>query len=478
MLIVRIEQAPGEPPRTVDFASSPIRIGRNLLNELFLDKPFVSQWHAVVRFEGQRITLVDLGSTNGTVHNGRMLRRRVPVPIQADDRVGIGNVSLSFSIGDAPAERRESTRLGISPLTPDMLNANAFGATRKESGQDAFRTSFYTMCTPAFVRPRLDDSQGDGLRRPCDVAERAEALSQAVDRTRPAHQAYRDAWSEVIRQLRARLESAPELHREAVAHALVQNFPQVMHEPDFRQLIREHGLGATVLDQAEPSEWLLRVKHGTPAEGPDVAADRGVCTELAMERVGGLLEAFAQAYVELRNGYDQFGSDMALQVTRERTPLTAATGMREVLHYLLDWRVDGEQRLEELKRAFADLALHQVALLSGVVEGARELLNKVDPDCPSRASGHALATRTQWYSNWLAQLPWVRSLQSYRRFRRMHQELVEEDRFAQELFGKAFAEAYYTVTGQRLKDARSSQNAEQKATPSGAARLAPSSGLT
>ena len=48
------------------FDRSPVRIGRSSLNELQIEAPFVSQYHAVIEFDGKRLQLRDLGSTNGT----------------------------------------------------------------------------------------------------------------------------------------------------------------------------------------------------------------------------------------------------------------------------------------------------------------------------------------------------------------------------------------------------------------------------
>ena len=74
MLPLVIETTPqnGEP-RKVAFVRSPVRLGRNALNDLQIDEGFVSQWHAVIDFDGQETHFRDLGSTNGTLMDGRRL---------------------------------------------------------------------------------------------------------------------------------------------------------------------------------------------------------------------------------------------------------------------------------------------------------------------------------------------------------------------------------------------------------------------
>ncbi len=76
------------------FASSPVRIGRNPLNDLTLPFPFVSGWHAVVRFDDDQAKFFDLGSTNGTLLNGEPLRG--PQPLHPGDRIRIGDSEFSY----------------------------------------------------------------------------------------------------------------------------------------------------------------------------------------------------------------------------------------------------------------------------------------------------------------------------------------------------------------------------------------------
>ena len=52
------------------FAQLTVRIGRSPLNDLPLGEPFVSQFHAVVEVDGDRVLLRDLGSLNGTTLSG------------------------------------------------------------------------------------------------------------------------------------------------------------------------------------------------------------------------------------------------------------------------------------------------------------------------------------------------------------------------------------------------------------------------
>src|SRR5690606_29135679 len=134
-----------------------------------------------------------------------------------------------------------------------------------------------------------------------------------------------------------------------------------------------------------------------------------------------------------------------LQLVQDRNPLHDAQTGQDVLRYLLDWNSDGGARVRELTRAFADLALHQVALLSGVMEGVRSLLHSVSPTTLSGQRNHALAKTGG--GGLLESIFNLRKAKLWTAFADAHQRLIEEDRFSREVFGRNFARAYFMVTG-------------------------------
>jgi DNA-binding winged helix-turn-helix (wHTH) protein len=87
----------------------PLLEGENLLGRgseaaVRIDLGRVSRLHARITVEGERATLEDLGSKNGTFHRGRRLE--VPVELTDGDEIGVGTVVLLFRAvhGDSTTE--------------------------------------------------------------------------------------------------------------------------------------------------------------------------------------------------------------------------------------------------------------------------------------------------------------------------------------------------------------------------------------
>jgi len=67
-----------------------ITVGRGSQNQLVLSDPSVSTQHAVFEVVGGKLMVTDIGSTNGTSVNGRRLAPHVATPLQAGDKLVLG----------------------------------------------------------------------------------------------------------------------------------------------------------------------------------------------------------------------------------------------------------------------------------------------------------------------------------------------------------------------------------------------------
>ncbi len=83
----------GNRKETISITRDPIVIGRLSTNDVVLADSNVSRKHAELRREGARWVLVDLGSTNGTLVNGKLAKEQ---PLQSGDRMTFGTSELVF----------------------------------------------------------------------------------------------------------------------------------------------------------------------------------------------------------------------------------------------------------------------------------------------------------------------------------------------------------------------------------------------
>jgi serine phosphatase RsbU (regulator of sigma subunit) len=96
-------------PKDYDQSTIPLdklrmTIGRSSRNDICISDPFASRLHAEIRQEGDRITLVDLGSANGTYLNGQ--RVTGSIGLQPMDRVRIGETEIEYQ---TEAQQPQST---------------------------------------------------------------------------------------------------------------------------------------------------------------------------------------------------------------------------------------------------------------------------------------------------------------------------------------------------------------------------------
>jgi predicted component of type VI protein secretion system len=224
--------------------------------------------------------------------------------------------------------------------------------------------------------------------------------------------------------------------------------PEMAQEPMFQEIAKNVGRPV----QAEPASG------GGVGSRVDVVAReqlnrfvrsylsdaRGLQSEAEigrfLEHLADVLETFGRAFIELRQGHDQFGQQMAVPVTNDQNPLTRMRSTREILRYLLDYRVpEGASRVQELMGGFVDVMIHQIALLNGMREGVKGLLQRLAPEILSKGIGGF------WPFNLSKR--WDRYSEQHRAF------LEEERELTAVLFGPEFAKAYLAIVGDAAKGA-------------------------
>jgi Protein of unknown function (DUF3662)/FHA domain len=83
----------GEVKERISLASSPVTVGRLSINDIALGDANVSRRHAELRSDGAHWVLTDLGSTNGSLVNGKPVTER---RLKDGDRLTFGSTDLVF----------------------------------------------------------------------------------------------------------------------------------------------------------------------------------------------------------------------------------------------------------------------------------------------------------------------------------------------------------------------------------------------
>ena len=116
---------PGKPPQTFPITKPIITIGRSPQNDLIIDSPVVSRQHAELKQQGSEYYLHDLGSTNGSVVNGKMVQRGQSPPLHDGTIIRIGDaqgnsVGITFqktAVGKSHLGTIKLGQLNIDPMT-------------------------------------------------------------------------------------------------------------------------------------------------------------------------------------------------------------------------------------------------------------------------------------------------------------------------------------------------------------------------
>jgi type VI secretion system protein ImpI len=153
------------------------------------------------------------------------------------------------------------------------------------------------------------------------------------------------------------------------------------------------------------------------------------------------MDVFCRTFIPLRQGYAEFVASLDLQRAASRrsayeapstAALTQARTPEAIAMALLDPKdrsFDGPSAVEGI---LADLMIHQVALLDGVMEGVRSLLDELSPQSIEQATGSGGAAGllgTKYKSRW-------------EEFCRRFEKLSEGQQAFSFVFGQDFAEVY------------------------------------
>jgi predicted component of type VI protein secretion system len=151
------------------------------------------------------------------------------------------------------------------------------------------------------------------------------------------------------------------------------------------------------------------------------------------DRIRRLFETFSETFIGLKKGYEEFGAEVGVRPLSGGTPLHRARSSREVIEYLLDPAADTETRARDLKSVFADMGIHHIALMEGLTQGIRALLESLDPSAQEDHTGSGLFSRSRAKAEWRSYVERFATL------------ITEDAALHSQIFGEEFARGYASV---------------------------------
>jgi type VI secretion system protein ImpI len=402
-LVVRVFDTQANQSFERTFDRFPLRIGRNQLNDLHIDRPYVSQFHAAIDIQDRKILVKDLGSTNGTMWNKQRLARDAVVDVTGSPEIMMGPIVIRLGVIEAAAKKRDD----------------------KEG----------TL---------LDYEVGQAIaqwQKPKPIAPGAEDRYLQV--VLPYIQSYRTAWAAVYRLIWEHLQlpqMTPEIRQSYLKRLGMEN-PQLALEPDFQKIAQYYGVDARTLSEPGPPQVALAALSElgrTLAPGNPPLEDMQNILGFARQ-LRDTMEVFLKCFVSLRDGYHEFEAEVLVKEKAAQADRVATAKNEKELGNVLLAPGAGGDTPRQLQNIFVDVMSHQVALMNGVMVGVKTLLDKLSPaaiesDLDKRGKKGGL------FSSRYEEL--------WRRFEVVHGDSREDKEIFSTIFGQKFAEEYRAATGE------------------------------
>ena len=228
--------------RFVTIASSPCTIGRNPGNDIVIDEPTVSGYHAELIATADDLQLHDLDSTNGTLRNGH--RVTLPIPLKSGDIVHFGNAMFSVETAQSGVGHTQILTGGQPDDAPAQLNLQKL---IWESGIDAHFQPIIDLDTNGRIGfELLARSRLRGLENPGTMFRIAEQQSLAVELSQACRVAGVTEALQSSRDQQIYLNTHPQ---ELGTQALIDSLPQLREiNPDQPLVLEVHESGAASTD--------------------------------------------------------------------------------------------------------------------------------------------------------------------------------------------------------------------------------------
>jgi type VI secretion system protein ImpI len=377
----------------------PIRLGRNPLNDCRIVDRFVSDFHAQIELVDGKLCVRDLHSKNGVFSSSG---KRIAV--------------------DAPFE-----------LTPPEhafllghlihVQVNRFEKGRNVADERFSRSVGMVLGNQDVLRPGNSQPVGEPVPLP------ALSMIGAASRVHP-----------VAPLPSASPSESPPLAASLPGLSPIQ--PSNVPGPPPRPTPPPANHGTQFFQMQVDTLAFLGLKELAGSLVPGATLETTGDVARLITKLHDAVAAFCRCFVPLREGYSQFISEMDLRrATSQRTLNRSASALRvesakdpaAVAAALLDWRNHDYDAPQAVEGIFADLMIHQIAMIDSVMRGVHALLQELSP-------GKIEQLLREDSRGVPALLGRYRAL--WRAFQKRHEELSDQTRTFELVFGADFASTY------------------------------------
>lgn len=335
-LVIVLTASKDKPGATSEFVLQQEKtfIGRSPGNDVVLpdNEKRVSSKHARIDRSGSSLQFTDLGSTNGSILNGRRIEPNSATELKNGDKLSIGLYQLSVVATEE--ELSDQTVVVVDPA----------------------RQLAHLADELPILYARYADSPPEQRRK------MLRGMIQSV-----ANASGPESARSILVQLRSRFQPGDRVGFSDNTTSIRRKDLEVKKEESSSQT------GMRVLNDLS-SQFVGEEKIETPEQAELFEKMLANVLELTFDWISKSLRG-------RREFEDQFSADLSMIFAKEKNPLKGGGGPADMGRYLLDWRLarDPKTIRDALDNAFKDLTMHQLGLLAGVQESLSAVLKRLDP---------------------------------------------------------------------------------------------------
>lgn len=447
MFILSASGLKGAPVSTAknQFQHLPIRIGRNSLNDFVLEFAMISNFHARIEDDNGRVCIRDLGSRNGVFlpspSGGSPVRiePNTSVPLDPSDMRFLvsPHLLLKLEIVAQQAPVRNALACGTVLGNISMLSTPGSNTPQPQGPHPA------ALAPGAdFGRQRLPLPGGPGHQPP--------PMDQGAFDANRGVPSPGSPWPSGPPPFPGAPVGMPaggvQAYQPPPGQAWPSSSPPTASTQSFQMDL--------------PTLALMGLRELASSLIPERKLETSGDIARFITKLHDAMEVFCRTFIPLRKGYDEFVASLdlrraasvrsayaapsAVALTQARTPEAIAM----VLLDPHDRALDGPTAVEGI---LTDLMIHQVAILDGVMEGVRSLLDELSPQSIEQAIGSGGAAGllgTKYKARW-------------EEFCRRFENLSEGQQAFSFVFGQDFAEVYRQYWHRKASNADGSLRTER-----------------